>query len=438
MNYYNPKEIFGLENSEGFGSAPKYEGSGDVRFIQNFEKFKSYYVQAHGAKKRDFTAYAKKLTDNGFRLYDSNQVRECLFSTYTDGYNIVNLSFMKYKTPVDAEGAKAGETVSYINIAVESTDSSALPPLGSDEPAITTVQLTMLNSEPAFLIRMRDGRFIFIDGGVDGIYERVHADLFFGQLEAQNVREGKPVVAAWIITHPHADHIAGVMRTLQKYGDRFAVERVLCNFQSEHTIRKELGGIMETEGPYNYGWQMNLYNGVLAKFPEIRLITVHAGQRFVFAGLTMNILWTPENLCRPFEVGNDASVIYQLTGGEGSLLVTGDAQQINTKLTQAIWGDGVKSDLLLFAHHGYRARNVEFYAKVHAKYGIWTNSWESVLEAKENMFNNPAYNGVDPNAETKIIIPTNREPVLILSPGMPESELEPYIHNQEMKEYTRE
>ena len=308
---------------------------------------------------------------------------------------------------------------------------STSPWLGSDEPAITTVQLTMLNSEPAFLIRMRDGRFIFVDGGVDDNYGRVNADLFFEQLSAQNVREGKPVVAAWIITHPHADHVAGVMRTIQKYGDRFETERVLCNFQSEATVSASLGGTMETEGPYNYSWQMSFYNEIISKYPKIQLHTVHAGQRFVFTGLEIEVLWTPETLCQPFKVGNEASVIYKLTGDEGSFLVTGDAQPINCQLTDAIWGEDAESDLLNYAHHGYRGGDVHFYATVNAKYGVWTNCWEEVLK-NSSMRNNPSYNGVDPKAATKILIPTNEEPVLILYPGMPESALEPYVRNQQL------
>ena len=426
-----PQFLFGFSTPKGYGNPPEYKGGGTVKLIENFEEFGSYYIQAWGATVKDYKNYAETLTGAGFVRYDHNQTRENLFSTYTDGYSIINLSYLEYRTPVNVNGAKAGETVSYINIAVESTESSALPPIEAEGPAVTTPQLTMLNSACAFLIRMKDGRFIFIDGNVDAASGRVHADLFYEQLVSQNVLEGKPVVAAWIITHPHGDHIAGVLRTLQKYHDFFTIERLLCNFQSEETLTVGTGPTMVEEGPYNYRWQRTVFNEVLRPYPDIKLYTVHIGQRFVFTGLEIEILWTPENLCQPFAVGNEASVLFKFSFDEGSFLVTGDAQPINCKLTNAIWEDGASADLLQFAHHGMRGGDVEFYATVNAQYAIWTNCWETVKDSP-GMHNNPSYNGVDPYARTKIFIPTNTEPVFIFYPGMPESALEPYIHNRDL------
>ena len=233
-DFYNPCQLFGRENCKGYGTAPKYEGSGKVEFTENFSQLKSYYMTAHDATLSDYEEYAKKLEASGFSLYYSTEAKDSRFSTYTDGYNIINLSYVEYIDPF-----KENNTEHYVSIAIDSTEVSSLPPLEGPKEKLTESQLTVINSQPVLVVRLEDGRFILVDGGVDNGACGPNADLIYRQLTEQNVREGKPVVAAWIVTHPHADHIAGVVRLGQKHGDKFELERIIVNLPGERRLEEE-------------------------------------------------------------------------------------------------------------------------------------------------------------------------------------------------------
>lgn len=413
--FYDPRELFGYESCEGFGTAPKYNGTGTVKALENYEKFNSYYLQADGANEKDYKDYIAKLEKSGYKLYFDNSANDCLFATYFDGYNIVNVSYVTYISPGNEK-----ETIKYVNIAIESVDSSALPLLVDNSEKITDAQFTMINSQNIYLVRLEDGRFIFIDGGVDAAFGRVNADLIYEQLVAQNVREGKPVVAAWIVTHAHADHLAGFMRTMQKYGDNFDVESLICNFIGEKTNSTELysdRGLLI--------WADRLYNEIICRFPDMKVITAHMGQKFVFSGLTIDILFTPENLHRDFHYENESSVVYRLNMPHGKVLITGDQQREACKIIKSIYGDLIKVDLLQYAHHCHGGGDRGLYAATNAKYGLWANAYEVIVNLQK--YARPDYNGVDHHAKAVSLAMSEKDPIMVLKHNMTKKDLAPFI-----------
>ncbi|MBO5845176.1 MAG: hypothetical protein J6Q77_00875, partial [Clostridia bacterium] len=277
---YIPEMLFGSATPEGFGNTPKYEGSGTVKLIENHELSNSYYVQASGATQNDYNNYVKKLEAAGYSKYHSAKANKSQFATYTDGYNIVNLSYIEY---VDG-------SAKYINIAIDCTDNSALPVMEDDSESVTTFQLTMVNTECSFILRLEDGRFIIFDGGTNGIHDRDNAKLLYDLLVSQNVLEGKPIIAAWYISHHHGDHVGGFINFLSKYGSKISLETVIMNTPSQATMSSITDGT-----DYEYGWITNVFNRTKLFVPNVKFIIAHAGQRFVYAGLTVDVLYTPEN-----------------------------------------------------------------------------------------------------------------------------------------------
>ena len=54
------------------------------------------------------------------------------------------------------------------------------------------------------------------------------------------------------------------------------------------------------------------------------------------------------------------------------------------------------------------------------------------------MFNKPSYNGVDPNADTKILVSSLTEPVFVLSQKTTAEELKQYVRNGDIASYERQ
>ena len=401
-----PTYLFGLVTPKGFGNAPKYEGSGTVTLVKNHEKSNSYYVQAANATESDYKNYIKKLEAEGFKKHYATEAQESLFSIYTDGYNIVNLSYIQY---VD-------DTAKYINIAVDCTENSALPQLEDNNEKVTDIQVTIVNSECTFLIRLEDGRFIVYDGGVTASTEPLYK-----QIMAQKVNDGKPVIAAWFISHHHGDHVGGFMNFLSKYKSNVTLESVIMSTPGKARLDTITDGT-----DYEYGWINSVFNGLKSHVPTAKIIMAHAGQRFVYSGVTVDVLYTPENYYgSDMFYGNHEVCIYSFDTENGRIIFTGDAQPENCKMVSAIYDDELQADFVQYAHHGYRGGDPTFYDLIGAKYGLWTNSIEQLKE--EGKRPTPNYNGVDPNSSTKSIVPTNTESALVFSADMTAKDLEKYI-----------
>ena len=72
------------KSNDQYGKAPDYDGGGEKEIIFSLEQYRSYYALVHGAAKKDFTDYCRKLEASGFALYSSRTAGEGLFALYTD------------------------------------------------------------------------------------------------------------------------------------------------------------------------------------------------------------------------------------------------------------------------------------------------------------------------------------------------------------------
>ena len=390
----------GVRHGKGYGSAPKYEGSGKISVIENHSLYKSFYIRVDGATLADYQNYQNKLLESGFTLHHSTDAQDkSFFSTYTDGYNIINVSYVNYVDPL----WELGE-VSYINIAVDSTDNSVLPKNTDNSQKVTDLQVTMINTGCAFLIRLEDGRFVVYDGGVN---EDTAA--MYEQMTAQNVLGGKPVVAAWFISHHHGDHIGGFLNFMRTYKNNVVVETIVTNIPS----KTMLGAIIDGED-YEYGWITSLYNNAKAHMPSVKFAIAHAGQRFAFAGLDVDVLYSPENFYGGMMMyGNHEVTMYSFTMPEGRMIFIGDALSENCKIAAAIYGNDLKADVVQYAHHGAQGGEPGFYALVGAKYGIWTAAKEALDGG--NGKPNPGYNGIEESTPTINVAPSNTSSAWVLT-----------------------
>ena len=409
-------------DSDMYGYAPAYDGEGVEELVYAYDLFKSYYVYEHGAGEKDYRDYCAKLESCGFALYSSNSANGNLFSTYFDGENIVNVSYISYRD-VDKYVLR---NVSYVLISVDSVRNSTLPCKAEPFEAITEANVSLVGFT-ALMIRLLDGRFLVIDGGMD-------RDRIYNALCAQNVRGGKPVVAAWMFSHAHGDHMNGFYHTLEDHADDIVIERIIHSFPGESLYmpaKNYMEGAPNPEGEGMNRRNDKMHAYITEKMPECKYTVAHAGQIFEYAGVKLEVLMTSENLYKKqmFD-SNMSSVVYAFTMPDGRFIALGDAVDGASKMLRKIYGKSLKCDAVALAHHAFNGGDEEMYYDMGAKVAIWSLSLEDLIDRKliGNYTNHFDYNSVKYN-----FIMQKKEPAMVLYRGMSAEEIEYFTPKFDVK-----
>lgn len=235
---------------------------------------------------------------------------------------------------------------------------SGIADFSCDEGTPCQPMLTQIDLEDfglSYLIRLADGRFVVIDGGWDFECE---ADKLMTALRKQSPTQ-TPRIAAWIFTHPHEDHYPCFSTFCEKYSGDVKIEALLYSFppMAGETLENfpRLNNERELE-------RLRLFEDWISKIgaPVIR---PHTGQVYKFGDVQLEILSSPDDLCRyPADV-NALSLITRLTVCGQSILFCADGLLDEVLLSQR-YGAYLKSDILQVTHHGFNGGSEECYRLV--------------------------------------------------------------------------
>ncbi len=208
-----------------------------------------------------------------------------------------------------------------------------------------------------YLVCLTDGRFVVIDGGYDEEGEAAH---LFSLLTAQNVREGKPHIAAWFITHPHNDHFGGLVGLCREYPNEFILDKLIYNFPPRHVS--------------NGFSDLVPFENAVKTLQNTEIVTAKTGQQFCCDDTVFDVLFTWEDLC-PIEglVNlNDCSLVLRMTVGERRVMFLGDAMPTASAVLCERYDDAaLQSEFLQVGHHGYGGGSDELYRRVNPKTLLW-------------------------------------------------------------------
>lgn len=183
----------------------------------------------------------------------------------------------------------------------------------------------------AIFVQAPNGNQVLIDGGPDA-------------LVAQQLSKVMPFydhsIDLMVLTHPHADHINGLLEVLRRYD----VSQVLENYYPYQTPEYVEWNKLKTEAQISQaqaGQVIDLGLGV-------RIFVIYPDQ--INAG-------------QPKNNPNDASVVLKLVYGENSLLLSGDIEApLEKKLV--LTGADLDSDFLKVAHHGSKTSTTQEFLEV--------------------------------------------------------------------------
>ncbi|GAA0094702.1 ComEC/Rec2 family competence protein [Clostridium perfringens] len=194
-----------------------------------------------------------------------------------------------------------------------------------------------------------NGNDVLIDAG-----PRSNSKELLEQLKAKNIDDFELVIA----THPHEDHIGGMVDVFKEYE-----VKAFYSPKITHTTKtyENLVKAVKDEG---------------LKTKELKggmVIDLGEGAKFE--------VFTPQK--SEYEELNDYSPIMKLSFGDTSYLFTGDAEKLAEEEALAKYKTSLDSDVIKFGHHGSSSSSSNaFIEAVSPKYGI-------ISCAKDNKYGHP-------------------------------------------------
>jgi competence protein ComEC len=225
-----------------------------------------------------------------------------------------------------------------------------------------TVAFLSVGQGDAAVIRTPSGKTVLVDAGP--------AETSRGGFDAgQKVvvpylrRQGVNSIDAFVISHPHEDHIGGAEAVLYNFKVKTVLDSGLA--QPVGPYRELLGRIRDSHITYRKvrrGHVIDLHDGVV-----IEVLAPRAGES------------TPEG-----DSGvNNTSVILRVRYGKTRVLFAGDAEEEEEEEMLAS-GEAVMSDVLKIPHHGSaQGTNTEWLAAIGPKVAVISVGWR-------NQFGHPA------------------------------------------------
>ena len=336
----------------------------------------AYQVYMNNTGSSVYSSYVSTLLANGFKQESNRTVNGNLLGVYTNHEAAVTV----YHTPYNKATRIIADPIE--NHYVSSTQSYK---------KVTTPMMTMIGGQVSqgnvylgvvndygllcILIRLSDGRFIVLDGGiVDNAYGSYSQSLY-KEMKAQAVDPNNITIAAWIFSHSHSDHVGGFCSFAEKYSKEVKLESILYNFPSDADSE------VSNDGPLEYA---RFRSHVKNYYSYTPLYKVHTGHVYTIADATIEIFYTHEdyvNMDRTIQSTtnwNNTSLIFGLEIAGQKIMFLGDAQEVPNNQTAAIFGSALKSDIVQVAHHGGKGGTDAIYKAIDPQVALFTTSDEII------------------------------------------------------------
>lgn len=349
--------------------------------------------QIVGSTVAELNTYVTTLTTAGYTLYQSrDNVNGNYFRTLYNDDMMVHLYFMP------AANTCGDFSRNVVRIVVTDANSwvpyrtTALP-MDESNPEVTEASAAFMSVDNeaqgtgnanglGMVFTNPDGSYVIMDGAWDH-----DTTALYNYLKENNKRtDGKIIIRAWIITHPHEDHWGNIV----EFGKRYMGTSTEGYNYNDGTIVVE-NLVVQLHQQYT-AVNSNYYKLIRTTAANLGAGTIVAqtGQIMYFGQLEVEFLYTLETMLTPANVdeylltggsdsvdGNEQSLIFRgrFDGGDKTVLITGDATQRESAHAEAMYGTHLRSDIVTLPHHGIDPTTETFYTtNVQPKYVLYATN----------------------------------------------------------------
>lgn len=216
-------------------------------------------------------------------------------------------------------------------------------------PQFTHVGLDLFGM--SYAVRLSDGRFVVFDGGT----AFTDAEYLLKVLKV-GTKEEKPVIAAWFITHPHADHYLGMKFFLENFMDQVIIESFMYNFPriDDYEHFPFLGAFNSINDSCVTADCTQLFE--LMRQTGADIYTAHTGQEYKISDVNFEILVSVDDVMNTLATDNvnatSLAVRFEIAGQ--TVLLMGDNRASDSKIVKK-YGKYLKCDIFQVPHHGYKS-----------------------------------------------------------------------------------
>ena len=280
-----------------------------------------------------FKDYCDKVAAKGFTLISERSVANNLFATFTNESKYIYVYYTDYNKQIRVMTGPA-QSLLLGDYSIR-TDKEVTPYIAS---------IPQPEMGEGYIVRLPDGRFIIQDGGYEGD-DRVYNTL------RELVGNEEIVIAAWFISHPHADHYPAFTDFIKNHSSDsdVTVERVIHNYGHIDMLTTSAKYV----DPIPVADVLAFYDTLKNYAPDIPVFKAHTGQIISFGSATVEILYTIEDIVpAPITNPNDSSMVIRIKIGEDSLIFLNDTCYASGPIIHDLWGAYLKTDIVQIAHHG--------------------------------------------------------------------------------------